>query len=109
AHAMGFPLEEINLRIWNLRGHNYSIESLADELVKLQSTFCFEAVFMDPMYKLLQGRDENSARDISDLVNTFDALAENTSAAIIYGAHFSKGNQAAKESIDRISGSGVFG
>ena len=26
-----------------------------------------------------------------------------------FGAHFSKGNQAGKESIDRVSGSGVFG
>ena len=30
-------------------------------------------------------------------------------AAILYAAHFSKGNQAGKDAIDRISGSGVFG
>jgi hypothetical protein len=35
-------------------------------------------------------------------------LALATGAAIAFGAHFSKGNQALKESMDRIGGSGVF-
>jgi hypothetical protein len=35
-------------------------------------------------------------------------LAAKSGAAAVFGAHFSKGNQAGKESIDRIGGSGVF-
>jgi len=31
-----------------------------------------------------------------------------TGAAVGFGAHYSKGNQAGKEAIDRVSGSGVF-
>ena len=31
-----------------------------------------------------------------------------TGAAVAFGAHYSKGNQSSKESIDRIGGSGVF-
>ena len=42
------------------------------------------------------------------MVERFEQLAERTGAAVLFGAHFSKGNQAAKESIDRISGSGVW-
>jgi hypothetical protein len=37
-----------------------------------------------------------------------EAVTVETGAAIAFGAHFSKGNQAGKEAIDRISGSGVF-
>ena len=36
------------------------------------------------------------------------SLAVETAAAIAFGAHYSKGNQAGKEVIDRIGGSGVF-
>ena len=35
-------------------------------------------------------------------------LAVATGAAVAFGAHYSKGNQSSKESIDRIGGSGVF-
>ena len=36
-----------------------------------------------------------------------EQVARETGAAIVYGNHFSKGNQAAKEAIDRISGAGA--
>jgi hypothetical protein len=45
---------------------------------------------------------------MSQLMNGLEDLTKTTGAAIAFGAHFSKGNQASKESIDRISGSGVF-
>lgn len=35
-------------------------------------------------------------------------LTVETGAGVAFGSHFSKGNQIQKESIDRISGSGVF-
>jgi hypothetical protein len=68
-------------------------------------------VFTDrsgPLYKVLNGRSENAAEDMNHLFNELEALARSTGAAVVSGNHFSKGNQAAKESIDRISGSGVF-
>ena len=52
--------------------------------------------------------DENSASDISALLNTIEALAVSTGAAVAMAGHFAKGNASAKETIDRISGSGVF-
>ena len=37
-----------------------------------------------------------------------ETLAVKSKAAVVFGAHYSKGNQAGKESIDRVSGSGVY-
>ena len=65
-------------------------------------------IVLDPIYKLLGARDENKAGDIASLLNEIELLAVKTGAAVAFGAHFSKGNQSQKESIDRIGGSGVF-
>src|SRR4029077_12016620 len=45
---------------------------------------------------------------IGGLLDELERLAVQSGAAVVFGAHFSKGNQAAKESMDRIGGSGVF-
>jgi hypothetical protein len=37
-----------------------------------------------------------------------DTVATTTGAAVVLAGHFAKGNASAKETIDRISGSGVF-
>jgi hypothetical protein len=62
----------------------------------------------DPTYKLLDDRDENKTGDIAQVTAIFDRLTEQTGSSIIYAQHFSKGNQAGKESIDRGAGSGVW-
>src|SRR5205823_3289137 len=68
----------------------------------------FSLCILDPIYKGLGHRDENKAGDVASLCNELDKLALRSGAAIAFGSHYSKGNQAAKESIDRIGGSGVF-
>jgi RecA-family ATPase len=91
-----------------LRGFRVSLTSLnrlAESLVDRN----FSVVVLDPICKLLGGRNENSAGDIVDLLADIDKLALKSKAAIVFGQHFSKGNQASKESIDRASGSGVWG
>lgn len=66
-------------------------------------------VVADPTYKLLGPyRDENAAGDIAQITGIFDRVTEETGASAIYAQHFSKGNQASKESIDRGAGSGVW-
>ena len=67
-------------------------------------------VVSDPTYKLLGPyRDENTTQpDIAQVTAIFDRITEATSAAVIYSQHYGKGNQAAKESINRGAGSGVW-
>ena len=97
------------LYIWTLRGHVVSFDDFLPQLIAQAKELGAGLVIIDPIYKLLAGKDENSAGDIGKLCNDFDRLAEETNAAVLYVAHYSKGNQAGKSAIDRISGSGVFG
>jgi hypothetical protein len=68
----------------------------------------YSLIVPDPIYKTLNGRDENAAGDIGDLCSELDRLAVTTGAAVAFGAHFAKGNASNKEHIDRVSGSGVW-
>src|ERR1041384_6542998 len=53
-------------------------------------------------------RIANVATDITALLNMVESLAVISGAAVAMAGHFAKGNAAAKETIDRTSGSGVF-
>ena len=92
------------LSVWNLRGHVSAWARLRQQISPGELVL----IIIDPSYKLLLGRDENRTGDIANLLDDFEVLAVRTGAAVAFAAHYSKGNQAAKESIDRISGSGVF-
>lgn len=101
-------LENGQLSYWGLRGRATDLNEMLPQIIaKLKDEGCSLIVF-DPIYKGLGNRDENKAGDIASLLNELEKLAVETGAAVAFGHHFSKGNQAGKESIDRIGGSGVF-
>lgn len=104
----GVSLDEGSFYAWNLRGKANAIEGLTDELISVLRSKPFVLVVIDPIYKALGARDENKAGDVASMLNELEKIAVETGAAIAFGAHYSKGNQALKESIDRIGGSGVF-
>lgn len=95
------------LDVWNLRGCAADFDDLLPKIIQ-RAGQQYSLIVLDPTYKLLGRRDENRAGDIASLLNGVERLAVETGAAIAFGAHFSKGNQALKESMDRIGGSGVF-
>jgi hypothetical protein len=105
--AMGTQAEPA-LDFWHLRGHACSAEVIIPKVIEQLKGGDYSLVILDPLYKLLGGRDENSAGDIGDLMNQFERIAVETGAAVVFGAHFAKGGQASKQAIDRMSGSGVF-
>jgi hypothetical protein len=106
-NANDAPLEG-SLDILNLRGMATNIDELKVSLMNKISGKDYSLIIFDPLYKMLGDRDENSAGDMASLLNALEAIAVKSGAAIVFGAHFSKGNQAGKESMDRISGSGVL-
>jgi AAA domain/CHC2 zinc finger len=103
-------LEKDYLQVWNLRGFACDLAMLLPKILQRVGSVEYSLINLDPIYKLLgKLREENLAGDIADLLNQIESLAVKTGAAVCYGAHYSKGNQAQKESIDRVAGSGVYG
>jgi hypothetical protein len=99
---------ESQLYVWNLRGVAFSRDQLCSELLAICSNLAIDVVFIDPFYKLLNHlEDENNQTHMGAVLRSFDPINQNeiTSA---FGIHFSKGNQAAKEPEDRISGAGTI-
>ena len=107
ASARGVRLESGRLLVWNLRGQVVSAAQLRAEIAR-RSIPDLRLVIIDPAYKLLLGRDENSAGDIANLLGHFEAITNDTGASVLIPTHFAKGNASGKEAQDRISGSGVF-
>ena len=107
AKAKGISIEPERLSLWNLRGKAATFDRLVPQVCKLAKQD-YALIILDPIYKLYGQTDENKAGDVARLCNAIEDLTVETEASVAFGAHFSKGNQAAKESIDRISGSGVF-
>jgi hypothetical protein len=106
--AKGVTLKPGELDIWNLRGHAADFSTLKPEILSRIKDRCYVLIVLDPIYKCYGDREENKTEDMADLMNELERLVVQSGAAVAFGTHFSKGNQAAKESIDRISGSGVF-
>lgn len=109
ADAMDSPLCEcVDLSIWNLRGYARPAKGFFELIIRRIAECSFGLIIIDPVYKLLGEFCENSAEDINSLMNVLEAVVRDTGAAVVFGHHFSKGNQAGKEAIDRVSGSGVW-
>lgn len=102
------PFDKGVLHAWNLRGRAADLSTMIAEILDGAGTDRYELIVIDPIYKVMGGRDENKAGDIGSLLNEIERLTVLSGAAVVFGAHFSKGSQAGKESIDRIGGSGVF-
>ena len=96
------------LQIWNLRGHAVPMNKLAPLLIHRFKEKQYEAVIIDPIYKVITG-DENNATEMSVFCSYFDKVAAEMGVAVIYCHHHSKG-AAGKyaNAADRSSGSGVF-
>ena len=96
-----------NIDVWNLRGHSIPLDKLAPKLIRRAKANQYEAVIIDPIYKIITG-DENSAEQMALFCNQFDRLCTELNTAVIYCHHHSKGAQGGKKAQDRSSGSGVF-
>lgn len=97
-----------NIDIWNLRGHSVPMDRLAPVLIHRFKDKNFEAVIIDPIYKVITG-DENNATEMSKFCSYFDRVATEMGVAPIYCHHHSKGASGKySNAADRSSGSGVF-
>ncbi len=111
AEAMGLPGVPDGLDVWHLRGHPMSLAGLIPGVLTRQRQIGapYALVIPDPLYKFNQGRDEIDNTAQAATVEDLGHLAERSGAAVLVCHHFSKGNQAAKDHLDRASGAGTLG
>jgi hypothetical protein len=103
----GIELAPSALQIMHLRGKRLTAEIFGQAIKERFEQAGFGLVILDPLYKLMVGKEENSTATLSSVADVIDGIASTCNAAVAYGAHFSKGNQAGKDAQDRINGSGV--
>ncbi len=106
--ARGIQQSPERLDVWNLRGYSAPYQTIIPKVIARIKRFNYSLVILDPIYKLYGDTDENSAGEVAQMLNELERICVETGSSVLFGAHYSKGNQSAKESIDRISGSGVF-
>jgi len=104
----GIILAPGQFELWNLRGFSASYHVLIPKIIERAKDSGYVLIILDPIYKLYGNTDENSAGGVALLMNSLESLTVETGATVAFGAHYAKGNAANKETIDRVSGSGVF-
>lgn len=97
-----------NFVSWHLRGYASDLSELIPQFLVNTVGSGFDMIILDPIYKCLGDRDENANGEVAGLLNEVEALAVRSDAAVVFGHHFSKGNQATKDSRDRVSGAGAW-
>ncbi len=106
--ALGVKPDPDRLLILPLRGHAAGHDEVIPRIIAETKGKSLSMILLDPVYKLYApGANENAAGDMAQLFNNIEKLGNATGAATVWRGHYSKGNQAGKESIDRVSGSGV--
>jgi len=108
--AKGIQKIPANLWIWNLRDHNVSnsLNAFRDQAVESILKYSIAVIFLDPFYKLLGERDERISAELIPILNIFEEISKRTDTSTVTSAHYTKGNQAAKDPLDRISGGAVI-
>jgi RecA-family ATPase len=111
ANALGIQIPK-SFKVWHLRQCKLGEEDCWNRFLDALKTKCAcisnPYLTSDPIYKLLGGRNENSAGDVQMLLAQLEDMIAAVDGANFFGHHFSKGNQSSKEAIDRAAGSGVF-
>ena len=106
--SLGITQEPGWLDVWNLRGFAAPYGLIIPHIIERIKKSGYALIVLDPIYKMYGSANENDASEVAQLLNALEKVCVETHAAVMFGAHYSKGNQSQKESIDRISGSGVF-
>ena len=96
-----------DIEVIQLRDKQLSNVNL-EQLEKIISEACFVLCSFDPVYKLLDGRDERLGIDIAPVLASLGSISEKAKCSVGFSQHFTKGNQSQKFAIDRISGSNYF-
>lgn len=110
AQKMGLPMGEVRQNFNTLqRPHcGFTMATLTQAMAADKSFESYDLIIIDPLYKVLEG-DENSQKDVAAFFRQVDWLIDHLGCCVVIVHHQSKGRQDYKPTIDRMSGSGLFG
>lgn len=98
-----------NMYVLDLAGKTVPLSMIASDIIaKAKTIEGLRLIIIDPIYPLLGDLDETSNKDMSNFMNLFMQIRKETSAAIIFVHHDSKGAMQYAKAIYRASGAGVF-
>lgn len=107
--AMGLVGVPDGLDVWHMRGQSMTIPQLLPAILRRQrERGLYSLILPDPLYRFGQGRDENDNAVQAITMGELGEVAERTAAAVLAAHHFSKGNKAGTDHLDRASGAGMF-
>ena len=92
-----------------LKGTELEPEAIMNTLIHRCRLKDYVLIIIDPLYVFEGGKAENSNDEMGLLMLRFIALAAKTGTAVWICHHFSKGNQALKDLLDRFAGAGALG
>jgi len=97
-----------NIRVLHLRNTRIgAIEELGDEIAKRGEHF--DLVILDPLYKLLGNREENSNGDMGELMQAIrERFCNGDKTAVMLVHHFPKGDMSKRQSLDKFAGAGAI-
>lgn len=94
--------------VWNLRGRARDFRELRLPLLNKIRRYKVGLAVLDPIYKCLGERDENSNGEVGDLLNEIESVAVDAECAMVHGHHFAKGDSSEKDKRDLASGAGAW-
>lgn len=97
-----------NIRVWHLRNTR---AAAVEELGKVLSRHGerFDLVILDPLYRLLGGREENSNGDMAELMQAIrERFCNRDKTAVMLVHHFPKGDMSKRTSLDKFAGAGAI-
>jgi hypothetical protein len=92
-----------------LKGAELEPEAIMNTLIHRCRLKDYVLIIIDPLYVFEGGKAENSNDEMGLLMLRFISLAAKTGTAVWICHHFSKGNQALKDLLDRFAGVGALG
>jgi len=110
AEAMGLDRIPEGLDLWRVKGESITVRGMIPRILQRQKQVGepYALILLDSLYCLNGGRDENDNTAQAQTMQELYALTAQTGAAVLVTHHFSKGNKANTDHLDRASGAGVF-
>lgn len=97
-----------NIRVWQLRNRRVAaVEELGQRIAA--SGERFDLIILDPLYRLLGDREENSNGDMGELMSAIrEKFCNGDQTAVLLVHHFPKGDPSKRASLDRLAGAGAI-